>query len=65
VYVRVVHKGAPRPDRSPDAFDTIGPYGAATETIVQYWFFYAARQGVVLVGQSERGVAQLMDRALV
>ena len=40
-YVRVVHKGAPRPDRSPNAFDTIGPYGAATETIVQYWFFYA------------------------
>ena len=53
VYVRVVHRGEPRPDRSPDAFDRVGRYGAATETIVQYWFFYAYDDWVspVIAGQ--------------
>jgi hypothetical protein len=40
VYVRVVRRGAPRPDRSPNAFDGVGPYGRSVDTIVQYWFFY-------------------------
>ena len=53
VYVRVIHKGAPRPDRSPNAFDRLGPYGAATTTIVQYWFFYAFDDWIspVIAGQ--------------
>ena len=53
VYVRVVHRGAPRPDRSPNAFDRVGPFGAATTTIVQYWFFYAFDDWIspVIAGQ--------------
>ena len=53
VYARVVHRGAPRPDRSPNAFDPVKPYGAATTTIVQYWFFYAFDDWIspVIAGQ--------------
>lgn len=53
VYVRVVHRGAPRPDRSPDAFGDEKPYGADVQTIVQYWFFYAFDDWVspVIAGQ--------------
>ena len=40
VYVRVVRRSAPRPDRSPNAFDDVGPYGRSADAIVQYWFFY-------------------------
>lgn len=53
VYVRVVHRGAPRPDRSPNAFDPVKRYGASTTTIVQYWFFYAFDDWIspVIAGQ--------------
>ena len=48
-----IHRGAPRPDRSPNAFDDVGPYGAAGQTIVQYWFFYAFDDWIspVIAGQ--------------
>ena len=53
VYVRVIHRGAPRPDRSPNAFDDVGPYGGQVQTIVQYWFFYAFDDWIspVIAGQ--------------
>jgi hypothetical protein len=53
VYVRVVRRGAPRTDRSPNAFDAVGPYGRSVETIVQYWFFYAFDDWIspVIAGQ--------------
>ena len=53
VYVRVIHRGEPRPDRSPNAFDAVGPYGGQVQTIVQYWFFYAFDDWIspVIAGQ--------------
>ena len=53
VYVRVVRRGKPRPDRSPNAFDDVGPYGRDVDTIVQYWFFYAFDDWIspVIAGQ--------------
>jgi hypothetical protein len=53
VYVRVIHRGAERPDRSPNAFDAVGPYGADVRTIVQYWYFYAFDDWIspVIAGQ--------------
>jgi hypothetical protein len=53
VYVRVIHRGAARPDRSPNAFDNVGPYGGRVQTIVQYWFFYAFDDWIspVIAGQ--------------
>ena len=53
VYVRVVRRDAPRPDRSPNAFDDVGPYGREVDRIVQYWFFYAFDDWIspVIAGQ--------------
>ena len=53
VYVRVIRRGAPRPDRSPNAFDAVGPYGGRAQTIVQYWYFYAFDDWIspVIAGQ--------------
>jgi hypothetical protein len=53
VYVRVIKRGEPRPDRSPNAFDAVGRYAGQVETIVQYWFFYAFDDWIspVIAGQ--------------
>jgi hypothetical protein len=53
VYVRVIRRGRARPDRSPNAFDDVGPYGSQVQTIVQYWFFYAFDDWIspVIAGQ--------------
>jgi hypothetical protein len=53
VYVRVIRRGEPRPDRSPNAFDPVGPYGGQVQTIVQYWYFYAFDDWIspVIAGQ--------------
>ena len=53
VYVRVIRRGEPRPDRSPNAFDAVGPYAGQVQTIVQYWYFYAFDDWIspVIAGQ--------------
>jgi hypothetical protein len=53
VYVRVVRRGAPRPDQSPNAFDRVAPFGDRVTRLVQYWFFYAYDDWVspVIAGQ--------------
>jgi hypothetical protein len=49
----VIRRGRARPDRSPNAFDDVGPYGSQVQTIVQYWFFYAFDDWIspVIAGQ--------------
>jgi hypothetical protein len=40
VYARVVERGVPPADGSPDPFRSSSPYGKQLRVLVQYWLFY-------------------------